>query len=283
MVETDLVPVKQDEAILTPEIPAQWDFDRSIEKIQPLIYRWKNLTVEIAKELWIAREKLSKEGNPHISLTGTNVPVKQTWAGYCEAIGLEKRTANRWLASIFGNVRLPPPELPKLESQVIYADPPWAFNNSGLDQSAANKYPVLTIDEICNYKDESGKSIKQLAKERQSVLFLWTSEALIPEALQVLTAWGFVYKAQMIWIKDRAPGMGWWVNSKHEVLFLGSKGDALHPAIKYDSYFNAPVTEHSKKPSLVYERIEAMYSGPYIELFARNTREGWISWGNQVK
>ncbi len=270
--------VPKGEAVLPPIIPKNWDYNESVARVQPLIFKWKALSVEIANELWIAREKLSKEGKP--VLTGIFVPV--TWASYCESIGLEKRTANRWLASIFGNVRLPAPPLPKLESQVLYADPPWAFNNSGFDQSAAKQYPTLNVKQICDYTDSEGKTVRKLANEKRSVLFLWVPEALVPEGLEVVKGWGFAYKAQMVWKKDRAPGMGWWVNSKHEIIFIGSKGDELHPAIKYDSVFEAPVTEHSKKPEKVYEMIEAMYTGPYVELFARNTRPGWESWGNEV-
>lgn len=128
-----------------PEIPENWEYESSVAKVKPLIIQWRNLTVEIATELYIAREILSRDGKPPLELTGTFVPVSVTWASYCESIGLEKRTANRWLASIFGPQRLPTPPLPKLESQVLYADPPWAFSNSGFDQSAAQIYPTLNV------------------------------------------------------------------------------------------------------------------------------------------
>lgn len=264
-----------------PEIPKNWIYENSVEKVKPLIYTWKNLTLEIATELYIAREVLSHEGKPPIEITGTNVPVSVTWASYCEIIGLEKRTANRWLASVFGPQRLPSPPLPKLESQVLYADPPWAFDNSGFEQSVEQQYSTLSLEEVCNFTDGE-ITVKQLSKVKESVLFLWVPEALLPDGLQVLRAWGFEYKAQMVWKKNKAPGMGWWVNSKHELLFIGARGTELHPATKYDSVFEAPVTDHSRKPHIVYEMIEGMYTGPYIELFARNTRPGWGSWGNEI-
>lgn len=272
----DLVEIQQ-----LPLVPEDWDCEKSIEKIKPLIIQWKNLTLDIAYELLCAREKLSKEGNPHRSLTGSNDPVK-TWNEYCESIGITKATANRWLAFVYGPVRLPSPILPKIESQVLYADPPWAFDNSGFDQSAAQEYPVLKPEIIENYTDDTGRQIRQLAKQKGSILFLWVPAAIVPEGLQILKGWGFEYKAQMVWKKDRAPGIGWWVKSKHELLFIGALGSQLHPAIKFDSVFESPVTTHSKKPELVYEMIEAMYTGPYIELFARNTRPGWESWGNEI-
>ena len=268
-----------------PQIPEGWDYFESVTKIQLLITKWKNLTLEIANELYIARDILSwfgKENEQPRGAGGIFVPPDASWASYCESTGLEKRTANRWLASIFGLVRLPAPPLPKLESQVLYADPPWAFDNAGFDQSAAKIYPVLKPGLIENYTDETGRQIRQLAKQKKSVLFLWVPEAIVPEGLRVLQGWGFIYKAQMVWKKDKSPGMGWWVKSKHEQLFIGARGTELHPATKYDSVFEAPVTKHSKKPEIVYEMIEQMYTGPYIELFARDIREGWISWGNEI-
>ena len=260
-----------------PVIPEDWDYEQSIAKVKPLIYKWKNLTLEIGAELYIARERLSRE-----TVRWDKCPTYPSWAEYCESIGLEKRTANRWLAAIFGPQRLPSPLLPKLESQVLYADPPWSFSNIGFDQSAAQHYRTLTLDEICNYRDQEGKSIKRLASEKRSVLFLWVPEALLPEGLTVMKEWGFCYKAQMVWVKDKSPGIGWWVKSKHELLFIGSKGEELHPAIRYDSVFESPVRGHSQKPEMVYDMIEAMYTGPYIEVFARNTRMGWTSWGDEV-
>lgn len=272
----------------TPAIPEDWEYEKSVDKMKPLLLEWRRLTSEIAIELWVARDVLSTGGRPRkVGISGNNNPTFYTWASYCEAIGIEKRTANKWLASIFGLQRLPSPPLPKQESQVIYADPPWPFNNSGFDQSAEKQYSIstekpLTLEDICKYTDGE-RTVRQLANEKQSVLFLWVPEALIPDGIQVLRGWGFEYKAQLVWKKDKAPGMGWWVNSKHELLFIGARGTELHPATKYDSVFESPVTQHSKKPEIVYEMIEAMYTGPYIELFARNHRDGWVSWGNEVK
>lgn len=281
--KNEAIILKPKEYLALPKVPGDWDYEKSVKQVGGLIYKWKNITGEIGTELYIARETLSKTGaTGHIkNLSGTKVPLK-TWAGYCQEIGIKKRVANRWLAAIFGPTRLPSPPLPKLESQVIYADPPWAFSNSGFDQSAASIYPTMTTKEICEFTDKNGKAIRKLAAEKRSVLFLWVPAALIPEGLAVVKAWGFTYKTQLVWKKDKAPGMGWWVNSKHELLFIASKGEELHPAIKYDSVFEAPVTKHSKKPEKVYEMIEAMYSGPYIELFARNKRDGWTPWGNET-
>lgn len=278
--KNDAIVLKPKEYLALPTIPDDWDYDKSTKQVGGLIYKWKNLTAEIAVELYVARDLLSKEGRPWPKITGDKSPVK-TWANYCQDIGIKKNTANGWLAAMFGPVRLSSPLLPKLESQVLYADPPWAFSNTGFDQSAAQAYPTMPTEAICKYADADGKTIRKLANEKKSVLFLWVPASLIPDGLAVVKGWGFDYKTQLIWKKDKAPGMGWWVNTKHEVLFIASKGEELHPALKYDSVFEAPVGKHSKKPEKVYEMIEAMYTGPYIELFARNKRVGWSSWGNE--
>lgn len=263
-----------------PLIPEDWDYETSVEMLKPKVEQWQRLTVEIATELHIANEILAK----HTGRPSKFVPLGTNYSfeNYCNDIGIPKRTAYRWMAMVFGPKKIPSPPLPKLESQVLYADPPWAFDNSGFDQSAGQKYPVLKPELIEDYTDETGRKIKQLAKEKESVLFLWLPSSIVPEALQVMKGWGFNYKTQMVWKKDKAPGIGWWVNTKHENLFIGVRGTELHPATRFDSVFEAPVTEHSKKPEIVYEMIEQMYTGPYIELFARNTREGWISWGNEI-
>jgi N6-adenosine-specific RNA methylase IME4 len=165
-------------------------------------------------------------------------------------------------------------ELPEGKYQVIYADPPWEYKNSGFTQSAASIYPTMPIDDICNLK------VADLAAD-SCVLFMWATSPLLPEALKVMEAWGFTYKASRVWVKNRAPGIGWWVHTYHEFLLIGSKGENLHPSEPMHSIITGDVTVHSKKPHSVYADIETNYPGPYIELFARNDRDGWGNWGNE--
>jgi len=173
------------------------------------------------------------------------------------------------------NESKPKPELPKGKYRVIYADPPWSYDNSGFNQSAASHYPTMSTDDICTL------DVENLAVD-DTVLFLWTTSPLLPDALRVIEAWGFEYKASMVWVKDKAPGIGWWLNTKHELLLIACK-DANHPKVKLDSVIYSPVTEHSKKPVEFYEAIEKMYPNlKKVELFARNKRSGWDSWGNEV-
>ena len=165
------------------------------------------------------------------------------------------------------------PPIPKGKFRVLYADPPWQFDNSGLDQSAASHYDTMPTDDICN--------LVVPAAER-SVLFLWATNAMLPDAMRVVEAWGFEYKTNLVWVKDRGPSIGWFVTSRHELLLLAVRGEKMHPAIKPSSVIAGDVTIHSKKPASVYETIESMYRGPYLEIFARNERPGWESWGNEI-
>ncbi len=158
--------------------------------------------------------------------------------------------------------------------RVIYADPPWRYDNSGFDQSAAAQYPTMTVEDIC------ALPVAEIADE-PSVLYLWATVPLLPEALQVMNAWGFNYKSNRVWKKDRAPGMGWWGRTYHELLLIGASKENYHPTEKLPSVVTAPVEAHSQKPDIFAEEIELVHAGPYIELFARNSRDGWNVWGNE--
>lgn len=207
------------------------------------------------------------------------IKIKQEAPEYVEPIMQGEITITKAKREIAKEKRknMPKPELPIGTYEVIYADPPWSYDNSGFTQSAASQYPTMSIEEICNL------DVSALTNNR-SVLFMWATSPLLPEAFEVIKAWGFEYKASMVWIKDRSPGMGWWVNTKHELLLMASKPSAEkvnHPAKKFDSVITAPVTRHSAKPDVFYKLIEEMYDGTKIELFARNKREGWDNWGNE--
>lgn len=164
--------------------------------------------------------------------------------------------------------------LPEGKFSVIYADPPWQYDNSGLNTSAENQYPTMPIEQICELP------INKLTEET-SVLFLWATNPLLPEALRVIDAWGFSYKTNLVWIKGTGAGIGWFEKSAHEILIIAVKKNTPHPALRPVSYFEEFRTVHSRKPERAYEIIESMYPGNKIELFSRNNREGWEAWGNE--
>lgn len=171
------------------------------------------------------------------------------------------------------------PNLPLGKYQVIYADPPWAYDNTGLGGSAESHYSTMTVNEIVEtIKKEDIDSLT----EDDAVLFLWVPSPFLPEGLELCQAWGFEYKTSFIWIKDRSTygKLGFYSYSQHEFLFVTTRGSCLPRSESLvPSLIIAPKGEHSAKPDLVYEIIEGMYPGPYIELFARKRRANWESWG----
>jgi len=160
---------------------------------------------------------------------------------------------------------------------IIYADPPWQYNNSGFENSAESNYPTMDLQTICKLP------IKELTTN-SSVLFLWATNPLLTEAMQVLNEWGFQYKTNFVWVKDKARGWAWWAKSKHELLLVGTREETNTPETNYDSaFFEKREQNHSKKPEYVYEMIETMFpDSKYLELFQRVPRMGWDGWGNEL-
>jgi N6-adenosine-specific RNA methylase IME4 len=161
---------------------------------------------------------------------------------------------------------------------VIYADPPWRYDFAVDETTRAveNHYPTMGLEEIAGLNVPAADD---------GVLFLWATSPKVPEALIVLTAWGYEYRTCMVWVKDRI-GMGYYARQQHELLLIGARGDipAPAPSTRPPSVITAPRTEHSTKPHEVYGLIEAMYPDyPKCELFQREPRDGWVGWGNQIE
>lgn len=172
--------------------------------------------------------------------------------------------------------------LPDKRFGVILADPEWRFEvysrDSGMDRSADNHYPTSSVEEIM------ARDVASISAD-DCVLFLWATAPMLQEAFQVMKAWGFTYKSQLIWFKQRpgdARGTGYWFLNEHEILLVGTRGDIPAPALgtQVRSVFLAPVGEHSEKPDDQYEIIERYFPTlPKIELNARRARDGWDAWG----
>jgi N6-adenosine-specific RNA methylase IME4/ParB-like chromosome segregation protein Spo0J len=164
---------------------------------------------------------------------------------------------------------------------VLYADPPWHFEvyneDSGVERAAGNHYPTMPLEEICALR------VAHLATDA-AVLFLWTTAPHLQESFDVLAAWGFEYKTNIAWTKDKI-GLGYFVRNQHELLIVATRGDmpSPSPANRPASVISAPRREHSRKPDEAYALIEQMYPElPKIELFARQKRPGWQAWGNEI-
>ena len=173
--------------------------------------------------------------------------------------------------------------IPAGKFRVIYADPPWWYatpQHSKTEQATVLKshYPSMKISELCELP------VAQLADEN-AVLFLWTTSPLLFDALNVIEAWGFTYKASIIWDKVKH-NVGHYVSVRHEFLLICTRGSCLPDSDKlHDSVIEIERTAHSEKPAYFRELIDIMYEpvdGDRVELFARSEIPShWASWGNQ--
>jgi N6-adenosine-specific RNA methylase IME4 len=168
--------------------------------------------------------------------------------------------------------------LPTTRFGLIVADPEWRFEPwsraTGMDRAADNHYPTSVTEVI------AARDVASITAD-DCVLYLWATAPMLPQALMVMGAWGFDYRSQVIWSKDRT-GTGYWFRNKHEILLVGVRGKipAPAPGTQFESVITAPVGEHSRKPDAFLAMIERLYpSLPKIELNARRAREGWHSWG----
>lgn len=173
--------------------------------------------------------------------------------------------------------------LPDKKYGVILADPEWQFEfyspRGSLNSSADNHYPTSALDAI------KARDVPSISAD-DSILFLWATVPMLPHALEVMAAWGFLYVSNFVWAKDKA-GTGYWNRNQHELLLIGRKGDipAPAPGMQWPSVIEASVADHSAKPEKFLELIEAYFPTlPKIELNRRGpAREGWDAWGNEAE
>ena len=172
--------------------------------------------------------------------------------------------------------------LPETKYGIIVADPEWRFEpwsrETGMDRAADNHYPTSVTDAI------AARPVADIAAD-PCVLFLWATVPMLPQALDVMKAWGFDYRSHIVWVKDRI-GTGYWERNRHELLLIGVHGEAPAPApgTQWQSVIEAPVSEHSAKPEVFLELIEGFFpTFPKIELNRRGPpRPGWAAWGNET-
>jgi N6-adenosine-specific RNA methylase IME4 len=170
----------------------------------------------------------------------------------------------------------------------ILADPPWQFaNRTGKiapEHGRLSRYGTMTLDEIMKLP------VWDLA-EPTAHLYLWCPNALLPEGLAVLKAWGFNYKSNIVWHKVRKDGgsdgrgVGFYFRNVTELILFGVRGKnarTLAPGRRQVNLLGTRKREHSRKPDEQYDIIEACSPGPFVELFGRGTRKEWITWGNQA-
>ena len=167
---------------------------------------------------------------------------------------------------------------------IIYADPPWRYQQKNLLGAAEHHYSTLSVKDICGLK------VEEIAA-KDCVLFLWATFPQLPEALRVIKAWGFQYKTvAFVWLKQNKSGKGWffglgfWTRGNAEICLLAIKGKPHRNSNRVHQFLISPIRGHSQKPEEAREKIvELMGDLPRVELFAREKTEGWDAWGNEVE
>jgi Transcriptional activator, adenine-specific DNA methyltransferase len=170
----------------------------------------------------------------------------------------------------------------------ILADPPWQFQNRtgkvAPEHKRLNRYGTMELQEICDLP------VSEIAADRAH-LYLWVPNALLPEGMRVMEAWGFRYVSNIIWEKVRKDGgpdgrgVGFYFRNVTEILLFGVRGKnvrTLDAGRRQVNVIRSQKREHSRKPDEQYPIIEACSWGPRIELFSRGVRKGWTVWGNQA-
>lgn len=204
-----------------------------------------------------------------------------------EKTGSQKSTREAREADLASRQRA----LPNKRYGVILADPEWRFEpfsrETGMEKAADNHYPTSPLEAI------KARGVEAIAAD-DAVLFLWATAPMLPQALEVMAAWGFSYKSHVIWRKAEAGaggrsapgklvlGTGYWFRNGHELLLVGTRGNVPAPAMgsQFGSMLDAAPRRHSEKPEIFHELIEVYFPNlRRIELNARQARAGWDAWG----
>lgn len=180
-------------------------------------------------------------------------------------------------------------ELAGQKFSTILADPPWRFQNRtgkmAPEHKRLNRYGTMDLEEIMSLP------VAGVADSRAH-LYLWVPNALLPEGLEVMRAWGFEYKSNLVWHKVRKDGgsdgrgVGFYFRNVTELLLFGVRGKnvrTLAPGRTQVNLLGTRKREHSRKPDEFYDLIEGCSWGPRLEIFARGSRPGWETWGDQAK
>lgn len=176
---------------------------------------------------------------------------------------------------------------PPQKFRTILADPPWQFmNRTGKvapEHRRLRRYATMDLEAIC------ALPVEDLADD-PAHLYLWVPNALLAEGIEVMRAWGFRYKSNLVWYKVRKDGgpdgrgVGFYFRNVTELVLFGVRGymRTLDPGRRQVNLFSSQKREHSRKPDELYDIIEQCSPGPYLELFARHDHPNWVQWGDEL-
>lgn len=245
---------------------------------------WETNASAVSEPTRVGRNWITWPNKPPVDLLrqrGAAVPLLgQTQAGGWSTRALNP-TANAQPPIAQQSTTCSVPDLMMLIAQghrfpCILADPPWLYRNRGTRGAANNHYPCMTLDALC------ALPITKLAAP-DAHLHLWVTNAFLSEALRLINAWGFEYRANFVWAKPRVGLGNYWRNS-HELLLTAIRGNAKRfNDHNLRSWMEFPRGAHSAKPEEVRTMIERASVGPYLELFGRAPVAGWTVWGNEIE
>ncbi|MBA7590627.1 hypothetical protein ES708_32754 [subsurface metagenome] len=254
----DLIVIKE-----KPVIPEKWDYNNSIIKCNNLFKKVREMGAEALTEFYIAYIILTEDSKKKI---GRKYP-NNNFEGYCEDIGIDKKTGYNWLHKYFKLPlriveisTIPPPEG---QYNVIYADIPWEYDvdlSRGTTRSPENNYPVMDLDKIKKFGEEIVKKISYV----NCILFMWITAPKLNWMNDVLEDFGFEYKTNLIWDKVK-PLMGHYSSVRHEILIIAGKGicspicdgKTIQSIDSVQSIEKSP--RHSEKPEEFMRIIEKLY------------------------
>lgn len=225
-----------------------------------------------------AKNELAKEANVSPATAQKAITVHDKRPELFDAVVRGDVTLNQAYrqttrAEATAKINAEPAPLPTGPFRVLCADPPWAYEKRKDDGThrAALTYPTMTTEEVC------AMGVGAIAHE-DSVLWLWTTNAFMRDAYDVAAAWGFEVKTILTWAKDRM-GTGDWLRGKTEHCLMCVRGKPVVNLTNETTLLEGKVREHSRKPVEFYEMVEKLCPGSKVEIFGREAREGWVTWG----
>lgn len=264
---------------------ARWEFGQEMLAARDGAGRLPNGYIrELVKRTGKCRAELGfriqfAEQYPTEKQLSTAVDSFLNWTAIRATLKKSKDAAN--------NIPVEPPGPIEGQFSTFVADPPWQYGNTSTRGAAENHYGTMSIEELC------ALDVVPKHAADHSHLYLWTTAGHLPQAFEVMSAWGFDYKTYLVWVKPQM-GMGNYFRVSTELVLFGIRGGMRTQARDIKNYFEAPRGKHSAKPALFHDLVQKASPGPYLELFSRchaasmlhgcvcsKCRLGWSVWGNQ--
>jgi len=229
----------------------------------------------VSKALPICRRLQNLSWSHHQEVASLEPAEQDAILGKAAEHGMSQKELREFVR-IYKRKQTQPAELPAGVFSCIEADPPWALDASEA-KSAIGQYTVMDLEAI----KAMGPDVQARAADNAH-LWLWAINPMLPEALDVMAAWGFDYKGCLTWVKTNGFGTGHYLRGATEHCLLGVRGTLACLRNDQRTYFEAPRTDHSRKPEGFYDILETLSPGPRMRLFARSQRDGWESWGDEA-